>query len=526
MTDGGIVVLEMHAATTDQSGREVMAPAEINPNLRAWIREAALNRGILTVVPAGTSNPAADLNTLEALCLLGTSPETWGLKAVWNGLPESDPNHSLGVMVGGGDPNSQKAVTNTDYATNYGIRVDCQGWGADVVTTGGPGLQDYVDDFNGTSSATAMIGGVAASLQGAYKSAYGQQLPPNDLRHLLSDSSLGTPQPIPDAVLRHIGPLPDLAAMLRRLRILGDVYIRDSVKDLGVTPHKLPATFLSPDIIVVPAGQWSAEGQDFWDEHLDEDLEGGFTPGIPLDVLVRVHNRSMNPGGVTVNAYWTEPGLFLDSGIWTEIGPAQQTIVPAYDHKVVRIPWAEILRPRSPEICLIATLDSECDPLAIGERYRSFEHYIRFLRTSNNIAHRNLQCVNLALGQKEAQFAFFLGGILRMEDWIQDQGFFRLVIEGRLPRWSVVTLYPGEPQYGTGSEAGGLIPGAPYKVIAPAPLILGGFRLPAGARIPMRLEVTLPDDPPAMDYYLHADQFYGDDLIGRGNFLIRYGQAV
>jgi hypothetical protein len=113
-------------------------------------------------------------------------------------------NHSLGVMVGGGDPDTHKAVSST----NFGSRVDCQGWGAKVATTGGPGYQDYVENFNGSSSATAMIGGVAASLQGAHRSAYGHQLPPNDLRHLLSDASLGTPQPfMPDAALRHALPI-------------------------------------------------------------------------------------------------------------------------------------------------------------------------------------------------------------------------------------------------------------------------------------------------------------------------------
>jgi hypothetical protein len=116
---------------------------------------------------------------------------------------------------------------------------------------------------------------------------------------------------------------------------------------------------------VAPAGQWSAEVQSFWDERLDEDLNVELVPGAQNEVLVRVHNRSMNSQMVTVNAYWAEAGLFLDPGIWHLIGPEARVTVPAYGHAVVRIPWRELPKPTSEATCLIATVESECDPLGI-----------------------------------------------------------------------------------------------------------------------------------------------------------------
>ena len=58
--------------------------------------------------------------------------------------------------------------------STYGSRVDVQGWGHNVTTTGYGGLftgggdpnQYYTATFNGTSSASPIVAGAAAALQG------------------------------------------------------------------------------------------------------------------------------------------------------------------------------------------------------------------------------------------------------------------------------------------------------------------------------------------------------------------------
>lgn len=106
---------------------------------------------------------------------------------------------------------------------NSGSRVDVHSWGELVTTTGQSNSSDlfsdtwcniYIDDFNGSSSASAILAGVAASLQGAALANLGAKLDPLALRQLLVDT--GTPQaPGPNGEL--IGPQPNLAAAIEEL---------------------------------------------------------------------------------------------------------------------------------------------------------------------------------------------------------------------------------------------------------------------------------------------------------------------
>jgi len=98
-----------------------------------------------------------------------------------------------------------------EWFTNYGERVDVHGFGSDVFTLGygdlyGSDPDDYYTAyFSGTSSASPIIVGACAVLQGVSKALYDALLDHNEMRTLLTDFS--TPQ-APDA--KHIGPLPDL----------------------------------------------------------------------------------------------------------------------------------------------------------------------------------------------------------------------------------------------------------------------------------------------------------------------------
>ena len=88
--------------------------------------------------------------------------------------------------------------------SNYGSIVDAQGWGREVTTTGGshqsPGdLQGgpnedtwYTDQFSGTSSASPIVVGAVACLQGIVKARGQTPLKPARVRELLRNS--GSPQ--------------------------------------------------------------------------------------------------------------------------------------------------------------------------------------------------------------------------------------------------------------------------------------------------------------------------------------------
>ena len=130
------------------------------------------------------------------------------------------------IMVGAGGPprdgfNDRERL---DFS-NYGSRVDVQGWGRKVATLDYGDLQacdqehrenvdrDYTNEFSGTSSASPIVAGAAVVLQGAAR-AQGRVLSPAELRELLART--GTPQA--GNTKEHIGPRPDLARALRALK--------------------------------------------------------------------------------------------------------------------------------------------------------------------------------------------------------------------------------------------------------------------------------------------------------------------
>lgn len=103
----------------------------------------------------------------------------------------------------------------------YGDRVDVQGWGEHVMTTGigdfyknprAPHDRNffYTDNFGGTSGAGPIVAGAAINLQGIAKNRFGMPLNPFQIRELLVQT--GSPQL--GNIAEHIGPRPDLRAAI------------------------------------------------------------------------------------------------------------------------------------------------------------------------------------------------------------------------------------------------------------------------------------------------------------------------
>lgn len=156
---------------------------------------AATSAGIIVIEAAGTG--AVDLDA-----------------DVYNGNFKRSKRDSGAIMVGAGDSETHSALC---YA-NTGSRVDLQGWGENVVSTGYGDL--YMDDegnpqsyytatFGGSSAASAMVAGAVASLQGVAK-AHGYLLTAEQALDFLKTT--GIPQGDGDDTgnAGHIGPFPNL----------------------------------------------------------------------------------------------------------------------------------------------------------------------------------------------------------------------------------------------------------------------------------------------------------------------------
>jgi subtilisin family serine protease len=138
-------------------------------------------------------------------------------------------SHDSGaIMVGAGFvpanfSNEGADRTRTDES-NYGARVDVQGWGRAIATCGygdiklGQGENNfYTAKFGGTSGASAMIAGAAAVLQSIVKQRGLAPLTSVQMRRLLATT--GTPQA--GNLNKLIGPRPNLRAAIAGLEVSG-----------------------------------------------------------------------------------------------------------------------------------------------------------------------------------------------------------------------------------------------------------------------------------------------------------------
>lgn len=197
MRPGDVLLLEMHSP----GPRGKYLPMEFWDDCFDAI-EAATARGIIVIEAAG--NGAEDLD-----------------HKAYKGKLSRKGRDSGAIMVGAGGPARDGFVDRErlDFS-NYGSRVDAQGWGRRVATLDYGDLQScdnrnsrhYTDEFSGTSSASPIVAGAAVLLQ-SYAKSRGRTLSPVYVRELLANT--GTAQV--GEKRESIGPRPDLARAMKRL---------------------------------------------------------------------------------------------------------------------------------------------------------------------------------------------------------------------------------------------------------------------------------------------------------------------
>lgn len=227
LSAGDLIIIEVHRSGPNATGNGQFGFIAIEwwPDDFAAIRYA-VNKGIIVCEAAG--NGYQDLDA----AVYNTPAQ--GFPATWKN-PFNVANPSSGaVLVGAGAP--PPGTHGRDHGpdrsrlafSNYGARVDSQGWGREVTTTGYGDLQGgsdannnlgarnrwYTDVFSGTSSATPIVTGALTVTQGILKAQGSTMLTPLTARNLLR--STGSPQQ--DApgrpATQRIGTRPDLRQMI------------------------------------------------------------------------------------------------------------------------------------------------------------------------------------------------------------------------------------------------------------------------------------------------------------------------
>lgn len=149
---------------------------------------------------------------------------------IYAGRFDRNRRDSGAIMVGGGGSALSPAPRARWVWSNYGSRLDVQGWGDSIVTTGGTSRPEYHDriasidpdlcytkSFGGTSGASPIVTGAVAVISGCLKAANRPLLSPAMMRQLLvRTGSRQTDVPGPVGIPQ-IGPLPNVQVALREL---------------------------------------------------------------------------------------------------------------------------------------------------------------------------------------------------------------------------------------------------------------------------------------------------------------------
>lgn len=186
----------------------------------------ATSKGIIVVEAAG--NGAENLDDA-----LYNKPAT-GFPAGWTNPFNRNNRDSGAILVGAGNPpagthgRSVQPIFNEQYVdrarcgfSNYGALIDAQGWGWEVTSCGYGDLQGgssedvwYTDQFSGTSSASPIIVGALACVQGILRSKGVKPMNPAQARKCLRNTG-STQADAPNRPASHrIGNRPNIRQLI------------------------------------------------------------------------------------------------------------------------------------------------------------------------------------------------------------------------------------------------------------------------------------------------------------------------
>jgi subtilisin family serine protease len=194
-------------------------------------------------------------------------------------------NKSEAIIVGAGSSGGPNGERDRLWFSNYGSRMDVQGIGENIVTTGyGDAFStegennSYTNGFGGTSGASPMVTGAVALLQSLHRQHTGLSLGVNDIRQLLITT--GKAQPVFSGIpLEKIGPLPNVFAAANAM-----------MQQLGIDAIEKEAFIIYPNPSV-----------------------GSFEIRVPSEFISHIQLRDLSGKEIRINQVKTEMGFELDN---------------------------------------------------------------------------------------------------------------------------------------------------------------------------------------------------------------------
>ncbi len=222
---GDVILIEQHRAGPNYPGGNTQMgyiALEWWPDDFLAIQYAT-SKGVIVVAAAG--NGSQNLNDTT----LNTRPA--GFPSWWSNPFNRAPGMDCGaILVGAGapPPGTNGGNWGVDRSrlsfSNYGSCLDAQGWGSGVTSTGYGDIHGtvatnqnewYTDTFNGTSSASPIVTGTVACLQGIQRAAGRPLVTPARMRQLFRSTGSAQQAGTGTPVTQRIGNRPDLRQLVQ-----------------------------------------------------------------------------------------------------------------------------------------------------------------------------------------------------------------------------------------------------------------------------------------------------------------------
>lgn len=517
LTFGDILLLEVQINVTIGTTNWNLMPIEV---LEANFDAIRLATALGIVVTEAAGNGGTDLDTFaDAAGNAVLDRNAGGFRdsgAIMVACASSTAPHGPWCFVG----------TPNQFRSSFGSRIDCYAWGENVDTcssndTGSTTM--YTGTFNGTSSASPIITGAAAIVQGIAEAGLGYRFSPRQIRAILSDPATGTASNNP--AVDRIGVMPDLNAILQNnvLNLAPDVYIRDFVGDTG-DPHT-GAISASPDVILRPtivANPQATYGQGSGTENSDM-LGYEAEKGQNNYIYVRMRNRGGSAAtNVTATVFWSPVSTLITPDLWTPVGAVTLANLPTGNVLTVTdaITWLDGAIPAKGHYCFVCLVGNAQDPAPNTADFTNWDNFRRFIRENNNVTWRNFNVVDND-PDPEAYPVGFVSLPFIVPGAPDKARRMRLELVAQLPKGAKVMievpLYLGDFLQTKSPLA---IVDEKHQVVR-LPVnphgrtIILEAALRAKTRTKVRLLVNIPKELRQVEYEVFARQLYGEEEVGR-----------
>ncbi len=204
--------------------------------------------------------------------------------------------------------------------------------------------------------------------------------------------------------------LASVKAAFKAVGIGPDLYLRDTVSDIGLEPNPAGLSWWSPDIIVrksLPANPQT----EFADPNRN-DLSENVEYGQDNYVFVRITNGGNHAADADVDVYFCPVTTFASPDAWQYLGTiTEYNIVPG-EFRISRhlvFPTGKI--PAPGHYCFVGVVRTPLDPAPDHTLINTVSEFGKFIQYSNNYAWKNVFVVDDILPMKAVPLQFDIRNI-------------------------------------------------------------------------------------------------------------------